>query len=459
MRKFQTHVEYIKHRVLEEVARASWHGKLFERLVDIPKKINPTNKAISRCCIYKEQAVSLERVKLAIGGSNHPHLVQVIDIACDECPVGGYEVTSACRGCLAHKCQSVCPKDAIRFDQHNHAVIDKSKCIDCGLCAKVCPYSAISNRQRPCVNACEVKAISMDEQKVAVIDYDACVACGACVNQCPFGAIMDKSYMIDVIDFIKRKQKDKKVIAVIAPSIASQYKDVSVEKVIGGLYALGFDDVVEAAMGADMVAKLESEELVEKGFLTSSCCPAFVSLIEKHYPDLSQYISHNLSPMAVVGKHIKAKEPQAKLVFIGPCIAKKGEALKKSVRPYIDAVITFEELDALFDASEIKLNDLEEVAINDGSYYGRIFARSGGLTESVNHYVEAIDPDLQLQAIQCNGLKECIKALKKKALNIDVGHFIEGMACQGGCIGGPGSISQGPRDTIMVNQFGKKSKI
>ncbi|HKL47081.1 MAG TPA: monomeric [FeFe] hydrogenase, partial [Candidatus Izemoplasmatales bacterium] len=434
----------------------SWAGDLYDHLLDIPKRINPSNQPFSRCCIYKEQAISTERVKLAIGGSNHPHVVEVIDIACDECPVGGYEVTSGCRGCLAHKCQNACPRNAISFDHNNRAIIDKSKCIECGLCSKVCPYSAIVNHQRPCIKACEVKAISTDHQKVAVIDYDACVECGACVSQCPFGALMDKSYMIDVIDMIKHQSSEQKVIAVLAPSIASQYHRVDVEQVIGGIYKLGFDDVVEAAKGADMVSRLETEELLEKSFLTSSCCPAFVNLIDKHYPDLKQYISHNKSPMAVVGEMIKNENPQAKVVFIGPCIAKKGEALKVSVRENIDAVITFEELDVLFDSCQINLEECRAHTIQDASYFGRIFAKSGGLIESVIHQVKHQQPNLEIQAIQCNGLKECIRALKKKAKNVNVGDFIEGMACQGGCIGGPGSLSHAPKDTIKVEHFSKK---
>lgn len=459
MRKFDTQVEYIKYKVLKEVATHAWNHQLYEHLLDIPKTINPTRKPISRCCVYKEQAILAERVKLAVGGSRNKHIVEVIEIACDECPVGGYEVTNGCRGCLAHKCQSVCPRNAISFDSHNRAVIDKEKCIECGLCAKVCPYSAIKNNQRPCVAACKVDAISMDEHKVAVIDHDRCISCGACVVQCPFGAMVDKSYIIDVIDYIQRKTAQSKVVAIIAPSIASQYHQYMPENIIGALIKLGFDEVVEAAMGADIVSKLETEELIEKGFLTSSCCPAFVSLIKKHYPDQTQHISHNLSPMAVVGQLIKKSNSNAKCVFIGPCIAKKGEAKLPNVSPYIDAVLTFEELDALFDSQQIDISKCDSIDINDASYYGRIFARSGGLIESIQHQVNNQSVErFKFEPFTCNGIEECKKALVKIKNHVNIGNFIEGMSCVGGCIGGPGSISHSLKDKMKVDTFGKSSK-
>lgn len=262
----------------------------------------------------------------------------------------GYDVTDSCRGCLAHRCEDVCKRGAISFDHNHVAHIDKSKCVECGQCAKVCPYSAIINRKRPCQIACKVKAIKINDENAASIDNDKCTNCGACVYQCPFGAITDKSYILNVIDLIKKNEEGKKckIYAIVAPSISSQFTYAKLGQVISGLKKLGFHTVVEAALGADMVAMEESKELAEKGFLTSSCCPAFVKYIKSAFPDMLQYVSHNLSPMATIAKYIKETTENAKTVFIGPCTAKKAEAQLDTVKPYIDAVLTFEELQALF---------------------------------------------------------------------------------------------------------------
>ena len=276
IRKFDTKIQHLKYKVLREVAREAWNDTLLEKAIDIPKVIVPGKVPTMRCCVYKERAILGERVKLAMGGDKeNPNIIEVIDIACDECPAAGYEVTDSCRGCLAHRCEDVCKRGAISFDHNHVAHIDKTKCVECGQCAKVCPYFAIVNRKRPCQNACKIKAISINENNAAAIDNDKCIQCGACVYQCPFGAISDKSYIINVIDLIKKSNNNEnyKVYAMVAPSISSQFAYAKLGQVITGLKNLGFHTVVEAALGADMVAQAESKELAEKGFLTSSCCP------------------------------------------------------------------------------------------------------------------------------------------------------------------------------------------
>ncbi|MBQ6882931.1 MAG: 4Fe-4S binding protein, partial [Clostridia bacterium] len=350
MRKFDTKVQHLKYKVLREVARLAWEDRLLENLMDVPKTIVPGNVPTTRCCVYKERAIVGERVKIAMGGDSHnPNIIEVIEIACDECPVGGYEVTNACRGCLANRCEDVCRFGAISFDSNHVAHIDKSKCKECGACAKVCPFTAIVSRKRPCQNACKIKAISMNEQKAAAIDNDKCIQCGACVYQCPFGAIMDKSFIVNAIDILKKSKnqdgsENYKVYAIVAPSISSQFSYAKLGQVVTGLKTLGFRDVIEAALGADMVALEEAKELSEKGLLTSSCCPAFVRYIKTAFPNLVEHISHNMSPMAVLAKYIKETTPGAKVIFIGPCTAKKAEAQLESVKPYVDTVLTFEEL-------------------------------------------------------------------------------------------------------------------
>ncbi len=462
MRKFDTKVQHLKYKVLREVAKQAWCDTLYDNLLDIPKIIVPGNEPTMRCCVYKERAILAERVKIAMGGDKtHTNPIEVIEIACDECPVGGYEVTNACRGCLAHRCEDVCKFGAISFDQNHVAHIDKSKCKECGACAKVCPYTAIVSRKRPCENACKVKAISMNENKAAKINDDKCISCGACVYQCPFGAIMDKSYILNVIDLIKKSEagRDYKIYAVVAPSISSQFVYAKLGQVISGIKNLGFHTVIEAALGADMVADAESRELVEKGFLTSSCCPAFVDFIEKNFPELKEHISHNLSPMATIAKYIKDTTPNAKVVFIGPCTAKKAEAQKEKVKPYIDAVLTFEELQALFDSRDIDITTLPEDVLDNASYFGRIFARSGGLSDAVAEALkeQGLDEDFILKPCSCDGIEACKLALLKKSKGLLDANFIEGMACIGGCIGGAGCLTHGEKNKAEVDKYGKEA--
>ncbi len=460
MRKFDTKVQHLKYKVLREVARQAWADTLLENVLDIPKTIVPGKTSTMRCCVYKERAILSERVRIAMGGDKeNPNVIEVIDIACDECPAAGYEVTDSCRGCLAHRCEDVCKKGAISFDHNHVAHIDKSKCIECGACAKVCPYSAIINRKRPCQIACKVKAISINDDNAAVIDNNKCIQCGACVYQCPFGAISDKSYILNVIDLIKKSEDNSKykVYAMVAPSISSQFTYAKLGQVVKGLKELGFFTVVEAALGADMVAQAESKELAEKGFLTSSCCPAFVQYIEKSFPQLKEFVSHNLSPMATLAKYIKLTDPTAKVVFIGPCTAKKAEAQLESVKPYVDTVLTFEELQALFDSRDIDITALEEDVLDNASYYGRIFARSGGLSDAVKQGLIEQNIDFELKAIPCDGIEACRTALLRKSKNVLDANFIEGMACVGGCIGGAGCLTHGEKNKSQVDEYGKEA--
>ena len=460
MRKFDTKVQYLKYKVLREVARQAWQDTLLENVLDIPKIIVPGKQPTMRCCVYKERAILAERVKLAMGGSaDNPNVIEVIDIACDECPVGGYEVTNACRGCLAHRCEDVCRRGAISFDENHVAHIDKTKCVECGQCAKVCPYTAIVSRKRPCQNACKVKAISMNEEKAATIDNNKCISCGACVYQCPFGAIMDKSYMLNVIDLLRKSEQGRsyKLYAIVAPSISSQFNYARLGQVISGLKALGFHTVVEAALGADMVAEAESRELAEKGFLTSSCCPAFVTYIRQSFPQLLPMVSHNLSPMAAIARFIKETTPDAKTIFIGPCTAKKAEAQLDTVKPYIDAVLTFEELQALFDSRDLDITTLPEDVLDNASYFGRIFARSGGLSDAVAEGLKEQNIDFDLKSCVCDGIEACRMALLKKSKNVLDANFIEGMACLGGCIGGAGCLTHGEKNKAEVDKYGREA--
>ncbi len=454
-KKFDTKVQYLKYEVLKEVARLSFEDSLLENVTEIPRSIAPGKTPTMRCCVYKEREILGHRVRLAVGGNRYNRkVIQVIDIACDDCPAGGYEVSSICRGCLAHRCEQACRRGAISFGRDQKAYIDKSKCIECGLCAKACPYNAIVNHKRPCEGSCKVGAISMGSEKEACIDYEKCTACGACVTTCPFGAITDRSYILDVVDLLKQSNggESYKLHALIAPSIAGQFLPAELSQLVTGLRRLGFTSVEEVAFGADMVAKSEARELSEKGFLLSSCCPAFVSYVEKNFPSLVRHISHNLSPAGTLAGLIKEQDPQAKTVFIGPCTAKKTEFQRREYEGLLDSVITFEELQALFGSRDIDISALPETPIDQASRFGRSFARSGGLAEAVREALLESGSDFELKPISCNGIEECRAALLRAEKGVLPYNFIEGMACVGGCIGGAGCINHEEKNRILADR-------
>ena len=459
---FDTDVQELKHKVLKEVATLAINDQLTpENTLSIAEKIIPDgSKPTMRCCIYKERAIINQRVKLALGGNHsNPNVVEVLPIACDECPVDGITVTQACRGCIAHHCMNACPKNAITI-VNRHATIDKSKCVECGRCAAACSYGAILKLERPCIKACKAKAIAIDpDTQKASIKMNKCVSCGACVYQCPFGAISDKSFLTRAIRIVKDSFDNKyyHTYAVVAPSVAAQYADVTTDQVMEAILKLGFYRVEEAAWGADAVAYHEAQELVEEGFLTSSCCPAFVCLTQKNFPEVAKHVSQNLSPMAMMAQMIRQNDPTAEIVFIGPCIAKKYETLYTRTKNLVDCAITFEEMQAWFDAMDIDLHALKGIQLTKSSSYGRGFARCGGLGEAVAEAIREMgNTEFELKAVSCNGLAECNAALLKASKGLLKENFIEGMACDGGCIGGPACLSHNPRNKL---QFAKYEKL
>lgn len=461
MRKFETDVQLVRYEVFKEVSKHALEGTLEKKYKSIPKLLNPGPKARFRCCVYKEREITKKRVKLAMGGDiNNPNIVEVIGAACDECPINRFTVTEACRGCMAHRCSEACPVGAI-YHVGQRAYINQQKCIECGKCKAACQYDAISDVMRPCRRSCPVDAISFDEEKKAVIDNDKCIQCGACVYQCPFGAIMDKSQIVDVINEIKNAKSngDTHVYAVVAPAVSSQFSYAKLGQVIQGIKNIGFHDVVEAALGADLIAYKETlefaEEVGEKGVITSSCCPAFVSLIRKKYPELKDNISTSVSPMIAVSRLIKSMDEKAKVVFIGPCVAKKMEIKQADIAGSTDYAISFEELYAIFDAKEMDLSSLPEYELNNASLFGRIFARTGGLSEAIKHVKEQYDVKVDFKPVSCDGIAECEKALKLAKVKRLDGNFIEGMVCSGGCIGGPLSLTHGPKDKKEVDKYGQ----
>ncbi|HIY05335.1 MAG TPA: 4Fe-4S dicluster domain-containing protein [Candidatus Anaerotignum merdipullorum] len=461
MKNFESNVQYIKYLVNKEVAKRFFNGTSDDPR-EIAEVIIPGPKALFRCCIYKERHIIEERVHLVMEPTKDDRIINVLDSACDECPIDRFVVTEACRGCLGHKCQEVCPRNAITIVNHR-SYINQELCIECGRCKQVCPFNAISEVKRPCIRACSVGAVKMDENRKAIIDHEKCISCGACVYQCPFGAIVDKSFMMDMLNLLKNSWNNTSyhVYALVAPAVSSQFPGVKTGQVYSAIMQLGFYDVVEAAVGADMVSAFEAKEFAEtvgeKGWKTSSCCPAFVDYVEKNYPQFKDHISTAVSPMIAAARAIKAKDPKARIVFIGPCTAKKVEIKQESLKGAVEVVLTFEELQAIFDAREIDLLSLEERDGGFASSFGRNFARTGGVAESVKRTVEVSGLDVEWKPIRCNGIEECIKAMKMASFGKLDANFIEGMACKHGCTGGAASLLHDAKGIELINRYSKEA--
>lgn len=460
MRIFDTVTQELKYKVLKEVASLAYDNKLGESYYAIPRLLVPDDEEAMRCCIYKDRAIVEEMVRAVIGSHKNPDaMLDVLDIACDECPIDKYTVSEGCRGCISHRCKESCPVEAISIGKDRKAIIDQTKCIECGKCYKACPYSAIREQIRPCVKSCKINAIKVNKERKAVIDQDKCVSCGACMVKCPFGAIQDRSFILDTIEIIKNSENGKNynVYAIIAPSIASQYKYASVEQIVSAIKMLGVHDVVEVALGADITAYKDAHELVEKKGLFSSCCPSFVMYVKKAFPNLAQYTSQNISPMAETAKLIKDRDGGAKIIFIGPCISKKVEARQEGIKELVDNVITFEELQALLDSRNIHAETLEPSVLDNASYYGRIFARAGGVTCAVKHVIDEEMLADDVKYIQADGLDNIKLTMLKNSKGLPHNTFIEGMACTGGCINGGGCVSHGARNASDVDAYGEKA--
>lgn len=452
MRIYENEVQKIKHEVLEKIAKYAFNDELYNSITKIPEEVNPGPEGKFRCCVYHERAVTTERIQLAFGGNGHKdQIVEVLASACDQCPIERFVVTESCRGCLAHRCISACPRDAIQIID-GKAHIDQKKCIECGKCQKACPYSAITDNRRPCVKNCIAGAIKMDENRKAVIDYDLCINCGACVYNCPFGAIQDKSEILKVIEALGNQT----VYAMVAPAFATQFQHVEQEQVITAIKQVGFRDVIEVALGADLVIEHEAQELIEKKaenqVMTTSCCPGFVSYIEKFYPELVDCISSTISPMVATARLVKEIDPEGVTVFIGPCIGKKHEKLEY---PEVDYVLTFEELSALIDARNIDIESLAMSPLDNASAEGRGFPVSSGVLSAVKKRAKALG--VEIDGIAGDGIESCDKMLKL----MKVGRFdldiLEGMACQGGCIKGPVTMHHGNFDKKAVDAYAAKA--
>ncbi|WP_371804608.1 monomeric [FeFe] hydrogenase [Candidatus Lokiarchaeum ossiferum] len=498
MRGLYTPVTDIRRRVLSAVARMIVQDKLPSYIEHIPYKIINTDTPTYRESVFKERAIVRERVRLAFGmdlkefGAHGPindddvinmitdrkvakrPIVNVIKVGCERCPEHSYLVTDLCRGCIAHPCTSVCPKNCVSILPSGKSFIDQEKCIRCGKCAQVCPYNAIVYRERPCAAACGVNAIHSDDDGFAEIDPDQCVSCGMCIVSCPFGAIAEKSEIVQVLSALKGPNS---VYAEIAPAFVSQFGPlVKPPMLIEALKTLGFKDVREVAYGADVVVVNEAEELIEliekrenciensdekddcRSFVGTSCCTAWAMMAEKKFPStFALNISESFAPMVEIAKQIKKEDPNGSVVFIGPCIAKKEECFIPKVAEFVDFVITFEELSALFQANNIDVTKMVgKDELHDASALGRGFPVAGGVANAVIEQTKAIiGQDHDIPLIAADTLKDCVILLKKleKGKLDPIPLLVEGMACPYGCVGGPGTLAPLKRAQREVKKY------
>ena len=466
MRGIPSLITDIRKKVFTEVARMAYNGGDYTTAEDLPYIIVPGDQPLHRESIFLERAIAGERVRLAMGlsirpvQSRHlmtegmdaaaiaeqyyePPLINIIPYACHACPTNQYRVTESCQNCLAASCQKVCPKDAISF-VNGKSYIDPDKCIKCGKCAKACPYHAIIHLERPCAAACGMDAIGVGENGRAVINQNKCVSCGQCLVSCPFGAIVDKGQIFQVVQSIL---KGDKVIAIVAPAFIGQFgKHSTPGKFIAAMKKLGFQRIVEVAVGADMCTIEEAKDFLEKvpneqKYMATSCCPAWHSMIYKLFPGESKNISMTLTPMVFTARLMKKKYPGCKVVFVGPCAAKKLEAIRENIRSDVDFVLTFEELQGMFEAKEIDFEAIEPMYdLNEGSAAGRGFAVSGGVAGAVEKMIHQTDPDREVKTARAEGLRECRKLMTLAKAGKYDGCLLEGMACPGGCVAGAGTL-------------------
>ena len=483
MRGIPSLITDIRKNVFTEVARMAYAGGDYTNAEDLPYKIVPGDQPLHRESIFLERAIAGERVRLAMGLSirpiqtrslmtegmdaaaiaeqyYEPPLVNIIPYACHACPENQYKVTVGCQNCLAASCQQVCPKGAISF-VNGRSFIDKSKCIKCGKCAKACPYHAIIHLERPCQASCGMDAIGCDEHGKAVIHQDKCVACGQCLVSCPFGAIVDKGQIFQVIQSIL---KGDKVIAIVAPAFIGQFSGmVSPGKLVTAMKMLGFDSVVEVAIGADMCTIEEAKDFLEKvpaeqDYMATSCCPAWHSMIGKLFPGEKGKISMTLTPMVFTARLMKKKHPGCKVVFVGPCAAKKLEAIREDIRSDVDFVLTFEELMGMFEAKEIDFASIpESEGLNEGTGAGRGFAVAGGVAQAVADLVKKEHPDMEVKTARAEGLRDCRKLMTMAKAGKYKGYLLEGMACPGGCVAGAGTILPIDKAAKFVEKYSKEA--
>lgn len=455
---YDNYAMFTKRELLIRLVKLLKEDNLVEGVKLIPVEMRPRKNRNISCCVHKDRYILKHKIISILGfeikdedidlipladyarrsldnKNTKENILSVVHEACSACMRSQYFITNMCRGCEGRPCMLNCPKNAISF-KGGKAEISQDDCVSCGLCQKVCPYHAIIYTPVPCEEVCPVKAITKNPDGTEYIDKDKCIYCGRCMQACPYGAIMERSKIIDVHKCIS--DPDKKIVAVVAPAIYGQF-DAEPGRILAAIKAIGFDDVVEVALGAEDTSAHESEEFVERmkagaPFMTTSCCPAYVGFVKKHAPDLKPFVSDTHSPMVYAARRAKERYPGAEVVFIGPCLAKRYEA---EFVDDVDYIMSFEELGAFLVAYGVDVNGCEELPLDpEVSRFSRGYAQAGGVRDAI---VNAVGDGYKTMSIEGLDRKNItlLKAMPKKPM----AQFVEVMACEGGCINGPCSLA------------------
>ncbi|MGE0078048.1 MAG: monomeric [FeFe] hydrogenase [Bacteroidales bacterium] len=442
---------------------------ILDEIDRVPLLMRPKQNTPIRCCVHKDRAI-IKYKMMALMAFNiddeedelctlheyaakafqrdkvTPIPMTVVDEACSSCNHGSYQISNLCRGCEARPCAVNCPKKAISFVD-GKAQIDHKLCINCGKCLKECPFHAIVYQPVPCEESCPIGAIEKDESGIERINYDKCIFCGKCIAACPYGAIVEKTHLIEIF---KAWRGNQKVVALVAPAIAGQFRQ-ELGKIYSSILKAGFSDIVEVAEGADLTIAHEGaewQERMEAGHqcMTTSCCPAYKELVKKHIPDIEDKVSSTPSPLYYAGKIARERYPDAITVFIGPCIAKRVESYYLDT---VDYMMSFEEFGSLLVAKDIEIANLEPYkCTSNPSTPAYHFAYSSGVTNAIQAQTKAT-----VNAEIVNGIdKKNITLLKQIASGKTDKNFIEVMCCEGGCLGGVNTLIKSPQAEVIFKK-------
>lgn len=313
----------------------------------------------------------------------------------------------------------------------------------------------------PCVNSCIYQAIGKDKQGHVIIDSARCVGCAQCIEACKSGKLTGSRDILPVLYALKNPRGP--VYALAAPAIAGQFGDgIKIGQLRSAFKKLGFADMVEVALFADILTLREALlfnrniKSAEDYMITSCCCPIWVAMVRKGYGQLLSHMPDSVSPMVASGRSVKAVDPHAVTVFIGPCIAKKVEARERDISDAVDHVLTFEETRDIFDAFQMNLSEMPDDTSEQSSKSGRLYARTGGVSEAVQETVRRLDPyrRITVKARQADGVPACKELLNQLKDGLIEDNFLEGMGCPGGCVGGPKTLIGSGEGRAHVNMYG-----